>query len=276
MNLQSLAKSLNGEVSGRVILAPGPNHSPKDRSMTVTIDRDAPDGFLVHSFSGDDFRDCRDYIKTIIGGRTFERQQEPITPTKLDNLIYAKQIWISGRSPEGTQVETYLSSRGLKLPLGTAHSIRFDKNCPFKGEKVPAMVCAMLDTVTSEFRGVHRTRLNPKDKAMLGSAKGAVVKLTPDEQVTYGLHICEGIETGLALLQRGFEPMWCTLSAGGMASFPLINGIESLTIFADNDENKTGQNAAIKCGKRWQDAGREVRIFSTLEAGTDFADRGYA
>jgi hypothetical protein len=95
MNLQSLAKSLNGEVSGRVILAPGPNHSPKDRSMTVTIDRDAPDGFLVHSFSGDDFRDCRDYIKTIIGGRTFERQQEPITPTKLDNLIYAKQSYPS-------------------------------------------------------------------------------------------------------------------------------------------------------------------------------------
>jgi putative DNA primase/helicase len=136
------------------------------------------------------------------------------------------------------------------------------------------MIAAMVNIHTNAFQGVHRTQINPKDKAMLGTAKRAVVKLTPDEDVTYGIHIAEGIETGLALMEMGFKPLWACLSAGGVAKFPVLSGIEALTIFADNDENQTGQNAARECGAGWQETGNEVRIFATPEPGTDFADWG--
>ena len=58
LDLQSLARALNGEVisarQGREVLAPGPGHSAKDRSMCVRLDFEAPEGFLTHSFAGDD------------------------------------------------------------------------------------------------------------------------------------------------------------------------------------------------------------------------------
>jgi hypothetical protein len=113
---------------------------------------------------------------------------------------------------------------------------------------------------------VHRTFLSAdgrskapgQAKMMLGDARDAAIKLSPDDQVTAGLGICEGIETGLALLDRGWAPIWALGSAGGISRFPVLDGIEALTIFADQDE--TGTAAARTCADRWAAAGREVRI----------------
>jgi putative DNA primase/helicase len=66
--------------------------------------------------------------------------------------------------------------------------------------------------------------------------------------------------------------LWVCLSAGGIKRFPVLPNIESLTIFADNDANEVGQSAALQCGSTWKDVGREVRIYTTPETGTDFAD----
>jgi AAA domain len=60
---RNLARALGGEVRGDQILAPGPAHSAKDRSLSVKIDPGAPDGFIVHSFAGDDPIICRDYVR---------------------------------------------------------------------------------------------------------------------------------------------------------------------------------------------------------------------
>src|SRR5262245_56379423 len=54
LDLRSIARALGGEISGRQILAAGPGHSRSDRSLSVRIEPEAPDGFLVHSFAGDD------------------------------------------------------------------------------------------------------------------------------------------------------------------------------------------------------------------------------
>ena len=62
---RQVAHALGGEVAGRdTILAPGPGHSPRDRSLAVKIDPSAPHGFLVHSFAGDDWRECRDHVRS--------------------------------------------------------------------------------------------------------------------------------------------------------------------------------------------------------------------
>src|SRR2546430_3525531 len=57
--LQELARALLGEIVGNEVLAPGPGHSAKDRSLSAKPAPNAPDGFVVHSFAGDDWRACR-------------------------------------------------------------------------------------------------------------------------------------------------------------------------------------------------------------------------
>jgi hypothetical protein len=58
---------LGGEVTNGQILCPGPGHSPKDRSLSVKFSADAPEGFIVNSFSTDSFDDCRDYVREKLG-----------------------------------------------------------------------------------------------------------------------------------------------------------------------------------------------------------------
>jgi hypothetical protein len=71
-DLKSLARALGGEVSGGQILCPGPNHSAKDRSLSVKLDPNASDGFLVHSFADDDPISCRDHVRAKCGLDAFK------------------------------------------------------------------------------------------------------------------------------------------------------------------------------------------------------------
>jgi hypothetical protein len=57
----------------------------------------------------------------------------------------------------------------------------------------------------------------------------------------------------------------------------VLPGIEALTILVDNDPadnngRRAGQDAATECWRRWKQAGREVRGFSTDIVGKDIAD----
>jgi putative DNA primase/helicase len=77
-SLRQIAHALGGEVSGCEVRAPGPGHGPRDRSLSVKLSASSPDGFLVHSFAGDDFKHCRDYVKSKLGVSQFEpRIREP-------------------------------------------------------------------------------------------------------------------------------------------------------------------------------------------------------
>ena len=64
---RTLVRALGGEGAGNRIVAPGPGHSPQDRSLSVLVDPTAQDGFVVHSFAGDDPLACRDYVKSKLG-----------------------------------------------------------------------------------------------------------------------------------------------------------------------------------------------------------------
>jgi hypothetical protein len=80
------------------------------------------------------------------------------------------------------------------------------------------------------------------------SLKNGVIRLWPDDYVTHGLAICEGIETALSLA-HGFTPVWSVIDAGHMVKFPVIRSVTCLTIGADND--KAGLDAAKQCALRW-------------------------
>ena len=93
-----------------------------------------------------------------------------------------------------------------------------------------------------------------------------------DDSAAEGLSVAEGIETALAGMALNFRPMWALGNAGELAKFPLLSGIECLTILVDNDASGTGQASAIECSRRWTSAGREVFRVVPTAVDTDMAD----
>ena len=86
----------------------------------------------------------------------------------------------------------------------------------------------------------------------------------------------EGIETTLAaatrIEHRGtlLQPAWAAGSAGNMAKFPVLCGVNSLTLLVDNDESGAGQRAADECAAQWETRGREVTWLTPNISNADF------
>lgn len=195
----------------------------------------------------------------------------------------ARRLWREGVPIAGSVAEAYLVGRGIRL-AAWPEALRFHPACgrrsassPDAIEWHPAMIGLMRDAETGESLGVHRTylRLDGSDrlrddggKKMLG--RNGVVMLTEPEDVTLGLHITEGIESGCAALALGLAPCWAATSAGAIARFHVLPGIEALTLLADADT--AGIKAARECAGRWRTAGREARILRPRRDGTDMND----
>ena len=60
------------------------------------------------------------------------------------------------------------------------------------------------------------------------------------------------------------------MSAGGVARFPVLAGIECLWIAVDHDP--AGLRAARACAQRWQAAGREAFLVTPAAPRTDLND----
>jgi hypothetical protein len=211
------------------------------------------------------------------GGDAAVQARRRLARSRADTTEGALRLWREARPAKGTIVKTYLAGRGLHLPDGSEHTLRFHPECPRGEARLPAMLGLMRGIVTDRPLGVHRTFLRPDGRAkadlepnkmMLGRAKGAVLKLSLDEDVTQGLALTEGIEDALAVLADGVAPVWACLSAGTLMAFPLLGGIGALTVFADNDV--PGAQAAEACAQRWRQAGRQVRVVAPPRQHKDF------
>jgi putative DNA primase/helicase len=282
--LRNMAAALGGDVvkgrRGSFILCPGPGHSAKDRSLSVAPSATDPDGFVCFSHAKNDWRDCRDHVRARLGGRPFEytaKHEAKRQKETTDNSTMARQLWREAVEPRGTLAERCLSSRGLDLPDEIAgRVVRFHGACMWGGERRPCMLTAFRSIADDRLVAVHRTLLSDDgrklDRRMLGPVAGAAIKIDDDSDVERGLTIGEGFETCLAGRALGFRPVWALGTAGEVARFPVLSGIETLTILVDRDANGTGQASALECSRRWTSAGREVfRIIPTV-VGLDMAD----
>jgi putative DNA primase/helicase len=176
----------------------------------------------------------------------------------------ALELWNEGLPIVETIAVQYLAMRGIAEPAAIQGEVlRFHPSCPY-GEKArhPCMLALLRDIRTDEPRAIHRTALTSAGdkigRMTLGPKTGAAIKLSADEDVTMGLAVGEGVETVLSAMQMGFTPAWALGDAGNVRAFPVLSGIECLTIIVDNDEGGTGQRAALECSMRWTGAGREV------------------
>ena len=203
MTPNNIAAALGGRVVDRdSVLAPGPGHSAKDRSLSVKLTSDGD--VIVHSFAGDDWQMCRDYVLDRLGMDAVRARPSLKViqqPASSDRSELALTIWREAKSIRGTPAERYLASRGIALP-DDGDGLRFHPNCPFGQDRHPCMIGLYRHILTNEPRAIHRTALTANgtkiDRKALGPKRGCAIKLTPDEHVETGLTIGEGIETALA------------------------------------------------------------------------------
>jgi hypothetical protein len=271
-----------------------PAHNERTGSLSVSDGRDGK--ILVHCFGGCGQREVihalrqRDLWPGNAGEpplmseaeRERRRRQEAERRRHEEAARARKQaralrIWESG-IPAAPQIAKWIDHRGInraKLELDRL-PLRWVEQCPRGEGTAPAMVALMTDPVTGEPCGIHRTYLLPdgsgkafgKDSRKMLGPRG-VIRLSPDDEVELGLGICEGIETGLAIMASGFRPVWACGSLPALTAFPVLSGIEALTVFADGKPHEV--EGAKACAKRWDAAGREARVF-VPPAGGDFND----
>jgi hypothetical protein len=145
------------------------------------------------------------------------------------------------------------------------------------GMSGPALIGRMsMAADRHDGRGLHLTwfeqaqgRWQRRERRYLGPKSGCVIRLWPDEAVTTGLGVAEGIETALSLA-HAFTPVWACMDASNLAALPVLPGVESVLIAADHDP--AGIKAAEACALRWAAVGREASIAMPSILKTDVND----
>jgi putative DNA primase/helicase len=277
LDLRTIAAALGGVVACGQVIAPGPGHSPRDRSMTVRLSADSPDGFICFSHAGDDFRDCRDYVRSRLGLdpngwkrkdgilRHVDATPAPVSNHKEAGTAEAGAIWRTSVDPRGTLAEKYLNSRGLELSYELAGEVlRWNAS-------INALVALFRNVHTGDRQAISRIYLDRDGQKINRLFKGpvgeAAVMLDDHAAPTYGIHIGEGVETCMAGRQLGFKPTWAVGSAGAIGSFPLLAGVDSITILAETDDGGANARATETVGARWSDDGREVFVIDPKVGG---------
>jgi hypothetical protein len=225
---------------------------------------------------------CR-WLRIEPGSAEIPQDRPPLAPKLKPDPDRWRFPWNQAQPIAGTPAETYLAARRLRFADPEGRVLRFAprraRNSP-EGEREyhPAALCALSDIRTGVQCGIINIYLRPdgsdrlrdkKGKTVTGRAAGAVVMLSAFDEVTSGLILCEGVETGIALFQAEMRPVWACGGTSTLAKFPPLGGIKALTIAADADD--PGRRASAELADHWRDGGREARIVPP-KAG-DWADR---
>jgi putative DNA primase/helicase len=305
INARAVAAALRGQVAGpNTILAPGPGHSMDDRSLAVRLDPRAPDGFLIFSHAEDDWRECRDHVRTLLKlppWQPGDGQRRMILKERIDKwdlsaiaaeagdqpksldedqqmrADYARRMWHEAVDPRRGLVEKYLKQqRRLDLPEDLARRVlRYHPRCPWRDEvtgetvHVPALIAPFRNIEDNGITAVQRIALNAdgskRGRRMLGVVRRAAIKL--DEiGPSRELVVGEGVETCMAARQLGFGPVWALGSVGAISFLPVIDNTQTLIILGEAGE--ASARAIQLCSKRW----RRVRIAMPEPGLGDFND----
>jgi putative DNA primase/helicase len=259
---------------------------------------------LIQRVHGGDFLAAITHAQKILGSAPLQittRSPRPIpTPTpsgenERSNASVALALWKEAVPIASTPAARYLHWRRVLEPALAAGDgvLRFHPACPFKGAtRHPCLLALRRDIKTDQLRAIQRTALSEAllraivrttfsdftkaggkiPRMTLGPKAATAIKLSSDEVVTQGLAIGEGVETVLSGIVLGFTPAWAVGDASNLKNFPVLAGIECLTVLVDHDASGTGQRAALECSARWTGAGCEVRRVLPKQVGKDFND----
>lgn len=256
---------------------PSCGRNDRDKTLGVTINDDGSG--VAHCFRCEYVETWRDDRGRITNAPTPQRvvRSVPEQPASLSDHWLA---FFNRLPPVAGIALSYLQARGCHLPPGDG-DLRCCQNLKHKptGHTGPALVALVTDAKTCEPMTLHFTWVNADGtkanvdppRLLLGGHRkaGGVIRLWPDEAVTTGLAVAEGIETALALAHV-YRPAWACIDAGNLAALPVLAGIECLVIGADHDE--AGLRAAEACADRWTAAGVDVVAMAPTQRRTDWCD----
>jgi putative DNA primase/helicase len=282
MTAEAIVRALGGRKVGQGWTARCPAHDDREPSLSI---RDADGKVLVRCHAGCDQRDVIAALKArgLWDGKEHSalkrsRRREMLPPRPdLDQVVrsaVALSVWQSAIPADGTPVEAYLASRGLRCSLPPSLSFHGGLKHP-SGGIWPCMVALVTRGADDTPLAIHRTFLAREGhgkaavepaKMMLGPCRGGAVRLSEPGEV---LMIGEGIETCLAAMQATGHPAWAALSTSGLRALDLPGCVHDVIVLADGDD--PGETAARACALRWMRQGRRVRI-ARPPRGLDFND----
>ncbi|GAC1550103.1 MAG: hypothetical protein NVS2B5_05740 [Beijerinckiaceae bacterium] len=244
--LRTVADALGGEVSGNRVLAPGPNHSRNDRSLSISPAPYMRDGFIVHSFANDDPLACKDYVREKLGLPAWRPNGNGFSHP-IDNLqakgarIQAEKATLNGGHEKGVAEAEYIYLDAEKLPFLRVVKFRNE----ITGEKT--------------FRPYH---LNG-GAWVLGAPKGPKIPYRlPDilEAVHDTVFVVEGEKDADALAKHGFVATTNSGGVGGGWTADLNPYFAGKTVFVLADNDEPGVKHASKVAENLTGIASDVRI----------------
>ena len=287
MQIEVLLPRLSGvRRCGRGYVARCPAHADARPSLSLGA-RDDGTAF-GHCFAGCGWHDVLaaiDGVGAVQLRRSYVRPAGPRELTRKERLRYSRSIWEHTAPASDTIVERYLRSRAIRGPVPP--SIRFLPSSMHResARPFPAMVVGAQDAAGG-FSGVQVTWLSatgdgkapvePQRKTF-GPVSGGAVRLQRRDNVVRlrplvidTIVLCEGVETGLSILQATGLPVWATLGTSGLELVQVPEPTATILIAADADA--PGEKAARECALRLARAGKRVKVIRPPTPDTDFND----
>jgi len=243
---------------GARALIPGPNHSHKDRSVSLAETEEGR--ILIHCFSPkDDWRDVRRALADLgllddeplanRRGARLSPAKVVVQPLDEERVARAGRIWAESSALKHSVAEAYLRRRAVPPGLGESAALRLHPRMTSLDDrfKRPALVAAITDA-QGALQGVQVTLLSAHGTAkaavatprrVIGKLMGGVVRLADAEDE---LAVGEGVETMLTASDVFGVPAWAALSADNLSRLTISHALRRLIIAADND--RAGMRAA--------------------------------
>lgn len=257
-----------------------------DRTPSLSID-DGRSGVVVKCFAGCPQEDVLHRIISILDcspsmpDRRVYREPPPAKQNR-DAAAWLRKLIQGLRQDDGT-VERYLDQRGL--PGINCAALYLHPECWHSATRQthPAMI-GLITNLDGRCVGAHRTYLDPRNnsKADIEPNKMLTPAITPNAYRGTCIHLnepqgdelslAEGIETALAVYAMTGSAVWATCSASMLAKVEIPAHISRVNIWADNDRNNAGQDAARQAAQRLSTLGHQVTVHIPPRPGDDWLD----
>jgi putative DNA primase/helicase len=279
MTARAIILGLGGSWHGSYGMAHCPAHEDRQPSLSV---RDGDGRVLVKCYAGCEFAIIRAALvaRGLWPGDPAKTASPTAKAAEVANEHVARErheavarIWRECDPLEGTVADRYLTSRGITIPRPSC--LRFNpalRHAP-SDKDWPALVAAVVD-VTGHGQAIHRTYLTPhhqkanvpSPKMALGPLRGCAVRLGP---VAEHIGLCEGIETGLSIMQLYGLPVWAALGPHG-DKVVLPPEVRRVTVFGDNGD--AGHEIASRTAAAIHRGGHPVDLAFPPPEHSDFND----
>jgi putative DNA primase/helicase len=246
---------------GRRALIPGPNHSHKDRSVSLAETEEGR--ILIHCFSPkDDWRDVRRAL-TELGllddtpggeaGARWSGSKIAAQPASEERLARVRRIWDESRPLRHAIATAYLRRRAIPEGLWDSPALRFHPSMTSLDDRIrrPALITGIMGA-DGALQGLQVTLLTahgtakaavPTPRRVIGKLMGGVVRLG---EVQDELAVGEGVETMLSASEVFGVPAWAALSADNLSRMVISEPLRRLIIAADNDEAGLRASEALR------------------------------